>query len=46
MARYEEIISNAARRKAAISAARSKAADLNKRAGAMTKVANTKTRKK
>ena len=46
MARYEEIISDASRKRAAIAAARSKAADLNKRAGAMTRVANTKSKKK
>lgn len=39
MARYEEIMSDASRKKAAISAARAKATDLNKRASAMTKVA-------
>ena len=42
MARYEEIISDSARRNAAIKAARERADDLNKRASAMSKVANNK----
>ena len=42
MARYEEIMGDATRRKAAISAAKAKAADLNKRASAMNRVAGTK----
>ena len=46
MARYEEIMGDPARRRAAINAARTKAADLSKRAGAMSKVAGTKTGKK
>ena len=40
MARYEEIMNNASRRNAAIKVAKSKAADLNKRAAAMSNVAN------
>lgn len=43
MARYEEIMGDSARRKAAITAAKAKASDLNKRASAMTRVAGTKT---
>lgn len=39
MARYEEIISDASRKKAAIAAA-----DLNKRASAMNKVAGTSSK--
>jgi len=39
MARYEEIMGDATRRRAAIAAAKTKANDLNKRANAMTKVA-------
>ena len=46
MARYEEIMSDSARRNAAIKAAKEKASDLNKRANAMNKVASTKSRKK
>ena len=48
MARYEEIMSDRARRTAAVKMAQSKAADLNKRAAAMNRVAGTKsqTRKK
>ena len=42
MARYEEIMGNSARRRAAISAAKSKATDLNKRASVMSRVAGTK----
>ena len=42
MARYEEIMSDSARRNAAIKAARERADDLNKRASAMSKVANNK----
>lgn len=42
MARYEEIMGDASRRRAAINAAKMKASDLNKRANAMTKVAGTK----
>lgn len=44
MARYEEIMSDASRKKAAIAAAKSKAADLNKRASAMNKVAGTSSK--
>lgn len=39
MAQYEEIMADSARRNAAIKAAKEKAADLNKRANAMSKVA-------
>lgn len=39
MARYEEIMADAERKRMAISAARSKAADMNKRAAAMNRVA-------
>ena len=46
MARYEEIMGDSIRRNAAIKMARQKADDLNKRAGAMTRVANTKSKKK
>lgn len=43
MARYEEIMQDASRRKAAISKAKERADDLNKRAAAMNKVAGTKS---
>ena len=43
MARYEEIMADSARKRAAISAAKAKATDLNKRANAMNKVAGTKS---
>lgn len=46
MARYEEIMSDASRKRAAISAAKAKATDLNKRASAMNRVASTKAKKK
>lgn len=46
MARYEEIMGDASRRKAAISAAKSRAADLNKRASIMNRVAGTKSSSK
>ena len=48
MARYEEIMGDSTRRNAAIKMAKQKADDLNKRAGAMSRVAstNSKTRKK
>ena len=46
MARYEEIMGDASRRKAAIAAAKTKAQDLNKRASVMTRVAGTKSKKK
>ena len=42
MARYEEIMADASRRRAAISAAKTRAADLTKRANAMNRVAGTK----
>lgn len=44
MARYEEIMQDAARRKAAVNAAKSRAADLSKRAGIMGRVANAGSR--
>ena len=43
MARYEEIMGNASRRNAAIKVAKTKAADLTKRASAMSRVASSKT---
>lgn len=43
MARYEEIMQDTSRRKAAISKAKERANELNKRAAAMNKVAGTKT---
>lgn len=43
MARYEEIMQDSSRRKAAISKAKERADDLNKRAAAMNKVANIKS---
>ena len=46
MARYEEIMADSARKKAAIAAAKSKAVDLNKRASAMNRVATTKSSSK
>lgn len=46
MARYEEIMQDSARRRAAISAAKKQASDLNKRAAAMNKVASSKPSKK
>lgn len=48
MARYEEIMSDKARRSAAVKMAQSKATDLNKRAAAMNRVAGMKpsTKKK
>lgn len=47
MARYEEIMGDAARKRRAISAAKAKATDLNKRASAMNRVAGAgKTKKK
>lgn len=45
MARYEEIMADSQRRNAAIKAAKERAADLNKRASAMSRVASTKTTK-
>ena len=46
MAQYEEIMQDASRKKAAITEAKKQAADMNKRAAAMNKVANTKTNTK
>ena len=46
MARYEEIMGNAARRNAAIRVARTKAEDLNKRANVMSRVASSGSRTK
>ena len=46
MARYEEIMNSSSRRNAAIKVAREKAADLNKRAAAMSNVANKGSRSK
>ena len=46
MARYEEIMGSSARRAAAIKVAKMRAADLSKRAAAMTKVANQSKAKK
>lgn len=45
MARYEEIMGDATRRRAAINAARNRAADLNKQAGVMSRVASTRSSK-
>ena len=45
MARYEEIMADSARKKAAIGAAKSLASDLNKCANAMNKVVGTKSTK-
>ena len=45
MAHYEEIMADSARKKAAIGAAKSMASDLNKRANAMDRVAETKSTK-
>jgi hypothetical protein len=46
MARYEEIMADASRRKAAMSMARKRADELTKRANAMNRVASTKPKKK
>lgn len=48
MARYEEIMSNSSRRNAAIKVAREQAANLNKRASVMSRIASSKpsTKKK
>jgi len=47
MARYEEIMSDTSRRNAAVKAARERAADLNKRAAALSRAAGAhSTRKK
>lgn len=43
MAAYEEIMADSSRKKAAITAAKSMATDLNKRANAMNKVATAKS---
>lgn len=45
MARYEEIMADSARRNAAIKEAKQQAAELNKRANAMNKVASNKSSK-
>lgn len=46
MARYEEIMADSARRNAAVSAAKKRAAELTKSANAMTRVAGTKPKKR
>lgn len=46
MARYEEIMADKKRRNAAVKMAKEKASDLNKRANAMNRVANSKSKKK
>lgn len=46
MARYEEIMADKKRRSAAVKMAKEKASDLNKRANAMNRVANSKSKKK
>lgn len=46
MAAYEEIMADSSRKKAAITAAKSMATDLNKRANAMNKVATAKSNTK
>ena len=48
MARYEEIMSSSSRRNAAIKVAREQAANLNKRASVMSRIASSKpsTKKK
>lgn len=46
MARYQEIISDSARKKAAIAAAKTKASELTKRAQAMQFAAGGKLKKK
>lgn len=47
MARYEEIMNDSTRRNAAIKVAKTRADELNKRASAMSRVANvSKTKKK
>lgn len=45
MAQYEEIMQNAARRRAAVAEAKKQASDLNKRAAVMNKVASGKPSK-
>lgn len=44
MARYEEIMADASRRKAAVSMAKKRADELTKRANAMNRVAKTKSK--
>ena len=44
MARYEEIMADASRRKAAMSMAKKRADELTKRANAMNRVAKTKSK--
>ena len=46
MARYEEIMADKKRRNAAVKMAKEKASDLNKKASAMNRVANSKSKKK
>lgn len=46
MARYEEIMADSARRNAAVSAAKKRAAELTKSANTMTRVAGTKPKKR
>ena len=46
MARYEEIMADSSRRRAAISMAKQRASELNKRAEAMNRVAGTRPKKK
>lgn len=45
MAQYEEIMQDAARRRAAVAEAKKQASDLNKRAAVMNKVASGKSNK-
>ena len=45
MARYEEIMADSSRKKAAIAEAKKQASDLNKRASIMNKVASNKSSK-
>lgn len=44
MARYQEIMADASRRKAAVSMAKKRADELTKRANAMNRVAKTKSK--
>ena len=46
MARYEEIMNDSMRRSAAVKVARQRAEELTKRANAMTKVSQSKPKKK
>lgn len=46
MAQYEEIMQDAARRKAAVAEAKKQASELNKRAAVMNKVAGSKSNSK